>query len=98
LAIEYGHKFNRTEILYTFINNFEVLYNELIIFNSISKTIDICRKYSMLIGKDIIITTRDKDETVFCLDIASSGELLVRDYKGIEKLIFSGEASLSKNY
>lgn len=98
LSIEYGHKFNRSEILYSYLNNFEILYNELINNNSISKTLDICRNYSMLIGKEIIITTRDKDETVFCIDIASSGELLVRDSNGNEKLIFSGEASLSKNY
>ncbi|MBU3089204.1 biotin--[acetyl-CoA-carboxylase] ligase [Clostridium gasigenes] len=98
LSIEYGCNLNRTELLCNYLQNFETLYNEFIFNNSIDKTIDICRKNSMLIGKKIIITSRDKDENVFCIDIATSGELLVRDSLGKERLIFSGEASLSKNY
>ncbi|MBU3135866.1 biotin--[acetyl-CoA-carboxylase] ligase [Clostridium gasigenes] len=98
LSIEYGCNLNRTELLCNYLQNFETLYNEFIFNNSIDKTIDICRKNSMLIGKKIIITSRDKDENVFCIDIAPSGELLVRDSLGKERLIFSGEASLSKNY
>ncbi|MBU3107621.1 biotin--[acetyl-CoA-carboxylase] ligase [Clostridium gasigenes] len=98
LSIECGCNLNRTELLCNYLQNFETLYNEFIFNNSIDKTIDICRKNSMLIGKKIIITSRDKDENVFCIDIATSGELLVRDFLGKERLIFSGEASLSKNY
>lgn len=98
LFIEHVYKFDRTELLCKYLLNFETLYNELILENSINKTIDICRRNSMVIGKEIIITTRDKDETVFCIDIANSGELLVKDFLGNEKLIFSGEVSLSKNY
>ena len=98
LSIESGYTFNRTELLCNYLHNFEILYNELLISNSINSTIDICRKNSMLIGKEIIITRRDKDETVLCIDIAPSGELLVKDSLGNEKLIFSGETSLSKNY
>lgn len=98
LYIEYGYKFNRTDFLCRYLENFENLYNELITNNSINKTIDICRRSSMLIGKEIVITIRDKDETVICIDITSSGELLVKDFLGNEKLIFSGEVSLSKNY
>ncbi|MBB6714727.1 biotin--[acetyl-CoA-carboxylase] ligase [Clostridium gasigenes] len=98
LSIECGCNLNRTELLCNYLQNFETLYNEFIFNNSIDKTIDICRKNSMLIGKKIIITSRDKDENVFCIDIATSGELLVRDSLGKERLIFSGEASLSKNY
>ncbi len=98
LSIECGYNLNRTELLCNYLQNFETLYNEFIFNNSINKTIDICRKNSMLIGKKIIITSRDTDENVFCIDIATSGELLVRDSLGKERLIFSGEASLSKNY
>ena len=98
LSIECGCNLNRTELLCNYLQNFETLYNEFIFNNSINKTIDICRKNSMLIGKKIIITSRDKDENVFCIDIAPSGELLVKDFLGKERLIFSGEASLSKNY
>lgn len=98
LFIECGCKFNRTELLCNYLQNFETLYHELIFENSINKTIDICRRNSMLIGKEIVITSRDKDETVLCIDIAPSGELLVKDFLGNERLIFSGEASLSKNY
>ena len=98
LSIECGYNLNRTELLCNYLQNFETLYNEFIFNNSIDKTIDICRKNSMLIGKKIIITSRDKDENVFCIDIAPSGELLVKDSLGKERLIFSGEASLSKNY
>ncbi|MBU3132025.1 biotin--[acetyl-CoA-carboxylase] ligase [Clostridium gasigenes] len=98
LSIEYGCNLNRTELLCNYLQNFETLYNEFIFNNSIDKTIDICRKNSMLIGKKIVITSRDMDENVFCIDIAPSGELLVRDSLGKERLIFSGEASLSKNY
>lgn len=98
LSIECGCNLNRTELLCNYLQNFETLYNEFIFNNSIDKTIDICRKNSMLIGKKIIITSRDTDENVFCIDIAPSGELLVKDSLGKERLIFSGEASLSKNY
>lgn len=98
LSIECDYKFNRSELLAKYLNNFETLYNELIINNSINKTIDICRRNSMLIGKEIIITSRDKEETVFCIDIAPSGELLVKDFLGNNRLVFSGETSLSKNY
>lgn len=98
LFIEHGSSFNRTELLCKYLYNFETLYNELLLENSISKTIDICRKNSMIIGKEIIITRSGKDETVFCLNISNSGELLVKDFLGNETLIFSGEVSLSKNY
>lgn len=98
LSIASGKVFNRSELLCNYLNNFETLYNELIIQNSIIKTIDICRRNSILIGKEIILTRKDKDETVFCIDIAPSGELLVKDFLGNKRLIFSGETSLSKNY
>lgn len=98
LFIETGSKFDRSKFLCKYLENFEALYNELILTNSISKTIEICKKNSLLIGKEIILTNRDKDEKVFCIDITSSGELLVKDSLGNERLVFSGEVSLSKNY
>ncbi|ATD54740.1 biotin--[acetyl-CoA-carboxylase] ligase [Clostridium chauvoei] len=98
LLISTGKSFSRTDLLCNFLNNFEILYNELLDKNHANTSIDICRKYSLFIDEEIIISTLNENKKVKCIDITSDGSLLVLDSLGNKSKVFSGEVSLSKNY
>lgn len=89
-----GVELKRVDIIRKIISEFEKLYIEYIKQNNKKDTIEICRKYSVLIGKDIYILRNEKKEKVYCIDISEDGNLIVRhDDESIEEII-SGEVSV----
>ncbi|MTN08183.1 biotin--[acetyl-CoA-carboxylase] ligase, partial [Turicibacter sanguinis] len=59
-----------------------------------SKTLDICRKFSAIINKEIYIIKNNEKEIVKCIDINSDGNLIIQDKEGNKKEIVSGEVSI----
>ena len=91
LFIEEGNKFNRTEILTSFLNIFENLYFDVIENDDFSDVVSLCRKYSMLIDKQAYWINGKNKVKVTCLGLNDNGELVVKTENGEEKSILSGE-------
>lgn len=97
LLIEEGHKFNRTEILTSFLNIFEKLYIDVIENDDFSDVVSLCRKYSMLIDKQAYWINGKNKTKVTCLGLNDNGELVVKTENGEEKSILSGEITFRTN-
>lgn len=91
LKIEFNRDFNRTEIISSFLNTFEGLYNKFVNSGDISETIAICREHSNLFGKRAKLITCNNEEAITCLRLSDEGNLIVKDSQGNEKAVFSGE-------
>lgn len=89
-----GYNISRVDIIRSLIWEFEKNYIDYIYHNDNSKTLDICRKYSAIIGHNIYIIKNDKKEKVKCIDINQYGNLVIEDEKGNKKEIISGEVSI----
>lgn len=91
LEIELGHKIDRLKLLTNLLQEFERLYDTLVDGNDLTEVIDICKKNSILIGKEAYhITSRGKEQ-VLCIGLSNEGELIVKDSNGLEQKIISGE-------
>lgn len=89
-----GHKVSRVDIVRNILKEFERLYLQYINDNLKSETLDICRKHSAIIGRDIYIISNEKKEKVKCLDINKEGNLVIKNDEKIIKEIISGEVSI----
>ncbi|SHH42321.1 BirA family transcriptional regulator, biotin operon repressor / biotin-[acetyl-CoA-carboxylase] ligase [Caloranaerobacter azorensis DSM 13643] len=97
IKAEVGHDVDRKFITAEILNNFERFYNELIKYGSIKTSIEICRKASILLGREIKIITNKGERRAKAIDITEQGELLIEENGKIEKLI-SGEISVRGIY
>lgn len=91
LKIEFNKEFNRAEIISSFLNTFEGLYNQFVNNGDISETIAICREHSNLFGKKAKLITCNNVEEITCLRLSEEGNLIVKDSHGNEKAVLSGE-------
>jgi len=98
LKIESGKCMDRKLLAANILNIFEELYNEFVQNGNIKETIDVCRKNSMLIGKEIQLVSRGKVRIAKAIDISDSGELIVENEQGIIEYIVSGEVSVRGMY
>lgn len=92
--VETGKSISRKELLSKFLNNFEELYEDLIINNNIERTIKICRENSALIGKEINVIKRGINTKAKALDINDEGLLVVQYEDGKIESLISGEVSI----
>lgn len=95
LQIEFNKKFNRAEILCELLSNFEILYNDFITDLNISETIKICRDNSNIFGKQAKLITYNNEEIVTCISLSDTGNLIVKDSNGKEKVVIAGEISFN---
>lgn len=91
LKLEFNKDFNRSEITAGYLNYFEELYMDFLKNLDLSKTIEICRNNSNVFGKRAKLITYNKEELVTCTGLSDTGNLIVRDSNGIEKIVMSGE-------
>lgn len=85
--------FCRKTILASILNHLEPLYDDFINTGSIETSLTICRKYSAVINKDVLLIEGNKSSKVKVIDISSEGHLIIED--GARKReIISGEVSL----
>ena len=89
-----GFDIKRTDIIREIMKEFEGLYNLYIEGGSREDIIGICRKYSVLIGKDVYLIKKDHREKVYCMDISNDGNLIVKHNDGEIEEIISGEVSV----
>lgn len=97
IKAEIGYDVDRKFIVAEILNNFEELYSELIKHGSIKASIEICKKASILLGKEIKIITNKGERNAKAIDITDQGELLIEENGQIEKLV-SGEISVRGIY
>ena len=91
LKLEFNKDFDRSEITALYLNHFEELYIDFLKNLDLSKTIEICRNNSNVFGKRAKLITYNNEEIVTCTGLTDTGNLIVRDSNGLEKIIFSGE-------
>jgi len=94
LKIEDNKEFKRNILVADILNNFEKLYTELIEYNNIDTSIEICKKNSILIGKEVRIINRNKERLGKAVGLNSNGELLVQFENEEIKPLISGEISV----
>lgn len=94
LKIESGQSINRKQLLGDFLNYFEELYDEFIETENMPTTLQLCKDNSAVLGKEIRIINREKEENGVALDIAPDGNLVVKYNDGKIKKVFSGEVSV----
>lgn len=87
---------DRKTILESFYKHFELLYEEFIEKKSALHAIELCRKFSAIIGTNVEIIRRNNREEVTVVDLTDDGELLVKHPDGKEEIIISGEVSIRR--
>lgn len=93
INIEEGKSINRKVLMANILNELEDLYIDFKENGDISKSVEICRENSVLIGKEVNILRGKESRKGIALDINKDGELVVEFETGIEN-IFSGEVSV----
>ena len=88
-----GKKILRKELVALVLNHFEILYDEFIQNATIKTAIEICKKNSIFIGKEIRVIKRGISVNAIALDINDIGELVVKYEDGTIDNIISGEVS-----
>lgn len=94
LRIESKNGVDRKKLLATALNKFEELY---ILFKDdgeITQAIEICRKNSAVIGKEILVVSGTTKRLGKAIDINEAGELIVEFDDGKIESVFSGEISI----
>lgn len=93
IKIETNKEFKRNILVAEVLNNFEKLYIALK-NNNFSKSLDICRKNSYVIGKEINLIKNQEVKEATALNINDEGELVVMYKDGEVDNIISGEISV----
>jgi len=93
IKIETSKELKRNVLVADILNNFEKLYVELN-NNDFSNSLDICRKNSYVIGKEINLIKNQEVIEATAVDINNEGELVVKYKNGELDNIISGEISV----
>lgn len=93
IKIETSKELKRNVLVAEILNNFENLYIELN-NNDFSKSLDICKKNSYVIGKEINLIKNQEVKEAKAIDINNDGELVVKYKNGETEKIISGEISV----
>lgn len=98
LALATNKKLSRKEIVLAFLDQFDILYDDFIHQQSLQKTIDICKKHSVLIGEKVRLITKSSVREVQVVDIDEAGQLVVINEKNEKENVFYGEVSVRGLY
>lgn len=93
-----GIDIDRKALIADILNNFEILYTEFIQTNSIVTSVEICKKNSIFIGKDVKIIKFDKEFIAKAIDLDNEGQLIIEHSDGTIETVFSGEISMRGLY
>ncbi len=89
-----GEEIDRKKLLAYVLNHFEELYIPFKESGDISKTIQVSRRESILIGKEVRIINGDTEKSGKVLGIDNEGQLIVEHGDGSIEELFSGEVSI----
>lgn len=98
LKIEHGKAINRKELTGKILNNFELLYEDFLNTSSLNASVGICKKHSILLGREIKIINRNSTTLGKAIDIDNDGRLIVQYENGETEAIISGEVSIRGLY
>jgi len=93
IFLETGSGFQKNIIAAKILNNFEILYDEFIKDNY-KTSLDICRKKSYVLGKQINLIENNIVKRAKAIDLGNEGELIVQYEDGRIDNIISGEISV----
>lgn len=93
LKIETNQEIKRNILTAKILNNFEVLYKEFL-NNNFHSTLDICKKNSYILGREINLIKNDSSVAALAVDITENGELTVKYDDGTVQNVLSGEVSV----
>lgn len=96
LKIETGKSIPNIDVLCTFLKNFESDYIDFTNTLDLTTTINLFRKHSNIINKNVTVHTIRNSFTANCIDIDPDGNLVLIDDDGNTVIQNSGEISLSK--
>ncbi|QZY54705.1 biotin--[acetyl-CoA-carboxylase] ligase [Crassaminicella profunda] len=85
---------SRKNIVKEILHAFEDLYLDFIEKNHIEKSMEICKKYSVTLGKQVKIRTRQKEVIAEAVDLTEDGQLLIKNELGEIEKVLSGEVSV----
>ena len=94
LFLKKDKKINRKVLVSHILNEFEKLYIPFKDKGDGSKAIEICRRNSALIGKEVRIIRGEETRLGKALNINDDGELMVEFDDGSLENVFSGELSI----
>lgn len=94
LLIESNSKIDRKKLVVNILENFETLYNAYINGSGFDEALNIVKKYSAILGKEIKIVQGNRETIAKAIDIDREGLLLVEMKDGTRELISSGEISI----
>lgn len=94
LLIESNSKIDRKKLVVNILENFETLYNTYINGSNFDEALNIVKKYSAILGKEIKIVQGNRERIAKAIDIDREGLLLVEMKDGTRELISSGEISI----
>ena len=98
LNSETGKIFLRTKLTACILNHFERLYEEFVLNDNLTSTIDISRKNSVFLGKDVQMYNRGVLVSAKAIDIDNNGLLLIEHKDGKIEKVISGEVSMHGLY
>lgn len=98
LKIEHGKAIDRKELTGKILNNFELLYENFLNTSSLSASVEICKKHSILLGREIKIINRNSTTIGKAIDVDNDGRLIVQYENGNTEAIISGEVSIRGLY
>lgn len=93
-----GKETSRKDIVISFLENFEKLYDDFLDKSSLEKTIEICKSHSILIGEEVKVITKASTRQVKVMDINDEGQLVIKNENGELENIFYGEVSVRGLY
>lgn len=94
IKLQTNKTYLRKTLVAKILNNFEPLYNEFIIHENISSSIEICREKSYLIGKSIKVLHKGNEIIAIANGISDDGQLIVTYENGKTEELISGEVSI----
>lgn len=98
LSIEFNKSFDRKHLLATILNKFEYLYDDFLATGKLNETLEISRKASILLGKNVQCINGSQSLFAKATEITDDGELLVELKDGTLKKIICGEVSIRGLY
>jgi len=89
-----GKIVSRKKLVISVLTHFEKYYFNFLESKNVRSSVDICKKYSVTLGKQVKIMQRGMEMLGEALDITEDGELMIKNDKGEIEKIVSGEVSV----
>lgn len=97
LLLAKGTPIERKVLIAKTMDQFELLYQHYLENHNLSRTVEVCRSFSAVLGKNIQIIRGGESTTALAIDITEDGLLKVKQENGQEETLLSGEISIRGN-